>query len=56
MVGTIKSVISIVVIGIFHVFFEAQLNIAGVSQTSQIMEKIDVVFVKVVGPFQKLDH
>ena len=56
LIGTIERVISVVVVRIFQVFFEAQLNVTGVSQTNQIMEEIEVVFVKVVGAFQELDH
>lgn len=41
---------------IFQVLFEAQLNVAGMSQANQIMKEIEVVFVKVVGAFQELDH
>lgn len=56
LIGTIKSVISVTVFGIFQVFLKAQLDVASMSQTNQIVEEIEVVFVKVPGAFQELDH
>ena len=56
LIGTIQSVIPVFVVKIFQVLFEAKLNVASVSQTNQIMEEIEVVFVKVIDAFQELDH
>lgn len=56
LIGTIKSVIPVAVFGIFQVFLKTQLDVAGMSQTNQIMEEIEVVFIKVPGAFQELDH
>lgn len=56
LIGTIQSVISVVIVKVFQVLFEAQFDVAGVSQTNKIMEEIEVVFVTVVGAFQELNR
>ena len=56
LIGAIESIIPVIVVRIVQVLLEAQLDVASMSQTSQVMEEIEVVFMEVIGAFQKLDH
>lgn len=56
LIGTIKSVITVIVVKVFQVLYEAQLDVARMSQTNKIMEEIEVAFAKVVGAFRELNR